>query len=430
MQQDTKMSTSTKVWTIVTGVLVVALLLVGGMLVFSRAPWAPAVQAEAPLNLPAYQPAADRAPLAGETTTAVVNAQTVVTAPVEVAQASEGDTSSQNNPGSLTYAGDIQAADKVPVGVEVNGKVLQLNVKVGDFVQAGDLLLQIDSTTLEVQRAQAIAGLKAAQAQLDGLNLAPDAGNVEAARASVGAANASYQKAVAGPTQQDLDIAEAQLRQAQAAVKQAQAAYDQVSWAPNIGALPQSAQLEQATLQVEAAQAQYDKITQGATQDVIDGAYAQVAAANAQLSTLQSGAKQPQLDAAQAQIDQAETALYLAQIQLDKATVRAPIDGVISVANTAAGANVSPGAPVFEILSKEIEIVISVEETRVPDIYTGQPATISVSAYPGRTFTGEIETIAPALDASTRTVKVTIRPTGDVSGIVPGMYATVELAQK
>jgi cobalt-zinc-cadmium efflux system membrane fusion protein len=103
---------------------------------------------------------------------------------------------------------------------------------------------------------------------------------------------------------------------------------------------------------------------------------------------------------------------------------------VISLANTAAGANVSPGAPVFEILSNEIEIVVAVEETRVPDIYKGQPATISVSAYPGRTFTGEIATIAPALDSSTRTVQVTIRPTGDVAGIVPGMYATVVLAQR
>jgi HlyD family secretion protein len=426
MQQVSKFFTSTKVWASITVMLVVALAVVGGMLFLSQG----AVEAKVPLNIPTYQPQAQRAESVTLPEQAEQTPEEAAQTPLQVAQAPEVSAElEQSMDGPLTYTGDIQAAQKVPVAVEVVGQVLQLNVDVGDSVKAGDVLLQIDSTTLEAQRAQAVAGLKAAQAQLDQLMLDPDASNVEAARANVAAANAAYQKALDGPTQQDLEIAEAQVRQAEAAVKQAQAAYDQVAWAPNIGALPQSVQLEQATLQYEAAQAQYEKLTQGATQDVIDGAYAQVAAANAQLASLQEGAKQPQIDAVQAQIEQAETALYLAQLQVDKATVRAPIDGVISMADTAVGANVAPGAPVFEILSNESEIVIAVEEFRLPEIYTGQPAAISVSAYPGREFTGEVTTIAPALDAATRTVQVTIRPTGDATGLVPGMFATVELGR-
>lgn len=432
MHKMSKFFNSSRVWTIITSALVAALVLVGGSLLMPNSP----VKANETVELPAYQPQGQRAEVvrAESVEAAPVQvaqvAEPVAEAPVQVAQVAEVSAApAQSNGGTLSYAGEIQAAKKVPVAVEVIGQVLALNVDIGDAVMAGDILLQVDSTTLEVQRSQALAGLKAAQAQLDLLLLDPNASNVAAAQASIAAANAAYQKAIAGPTQQDLEIAEAQLRQAQAAVKTAQAAYDQVAWSPNIGAMPQSTQLEQATLQVEAAEAQYEKITMGATQDVINGAYAQVAAANAQLANLQEGALQPQIDAVHAQIEQAETALYLTQLQVDKATVRAPIDGVISMANTAVGANVAPGAPIFEILSNDTEIVIEVEEFRLRDVAIGQAATIRVSAYPDREFTGEVALIAPQLNSSTRTVQVTIRPTGDAAGLLPGMYSTVDLAR-
>ncbi len=59
-----------------------------------------------------------------------------------------------------------------------------------------------------------------------------------------------------------------------------------------------------------------------------------LASARAQLMRLEEGAKPAQVQAAQAQVRQAETALYLAQLQLDKALVRAPISGVVASVNT------------------------------------------------------------------------------------------------
>jgi RND family efflux transporter MFP subunit len=160
---------------------------------------------------------------------------------------------------------------------------------------------------------------------------------------------------------------------------------------------------------------------------VISGARAQVVNAQAQLDRLLRGATQPQIDMVKAQIQQAETALYLAQIQVDKASVRSPIDGIVSRVNTAVGANVAPGAPVFELLSNDVKVVIAVEELRLAEVEVGQPVTIRVNAYPDRSFTGEVTIIAPELDPSTRTAQVTIRPTGDATGLAPGMFATVEL---
>ena len=196
-----------------------------------------------------------------------------------------------------------------------------------------------------------------------------------------------------------------------------------------IAALPESQQLQQATLAYEAAQAQYDKIVKGATDDVIAGAYAQLAQARAQLQRLEEGAKPAQIQAVEAQVRQAETALYLAQLQLDKATVRAPVDGIISQVNTAAGAMALPGSPVARILSPEVKIVIPVEESRMAQLQVGQPARIRVNAYPDRVFEGVVAIVAPQLDPASRTVPVTVRPTSDAAGLSPGMFATVELLQ-
>ena len=67
------------------------------------------------------------------------------------------------------------------------------------------------------------------------------------------------------------------------------------------------------------------------------------------------------------------------------------------------------------------------EEARLSQLKVGQKAVIRVNAYPDRTFDGKVAIIAPELDPSTRTVQVTIRPTGDASVLAPGMSATVEL---
>ncbi|HXF60129.1 MAG TPA: efflux RND transporter periplasmic adaptor subunit [Caldilineaceae bacterium] len=325
------------------------------------------------------------------------------------------------------YTGEVLPEESVPVIVEVGGQVIELNMEVGQRVNAGDILLRIESSTLEAQRAQALAGLEAAQAQLELLQAEPDEADIEAARAAVAAADAAYKRALEGPTAEELTVAESQLRQAEAAVKRAQAAYDQVAWNPVISALPESLQLEQATLALEAAQAQYDRLVQGATADVIAGAYAQVASARAQLRRLEEGAEPAQIQAAAAQVRQAETALYLAQLQLDKATVRAPITGIISQVNIAVGAMAAPGNPVAILLSPAVKVVIPVEESNMAALWVGQPARIRVNAYPDRTFAGEVAIIAPELDPATRTVRVTIRPTGDAAGLAPGMFATVEL---
>ncbi|MEM7535264.1 MAG: efflux RND transporter periplasmic adaptor subunit, partial [Chloroflexota bacterium] len=327
----------------------------------------------------------------------------------------------------FTYNGDVLAKDRVAIVAEASGMVLDLTIGVGDRVFMGDVVARIDSATLEAQRAQALAGLSASQAQLELTLETADSEDVEAAQAAVAAAQASYDRLLQLPDDEDLRIAQAQIRQTEAAVSLAQSAFDEVKHRPEIGMLPQSLNLQNATLQLEAARAQYEKAIKGPTADAIAGAYAQLASARAQLARVQEGPKRAQIQSVEAQVKQAETNLYLSQLRLDKATARAPIDGIVTQVNTSIGAMASQGSPIAMLLSPEIEIIISIEEFRLSQIQVGQPALIRVEAYPDLVFLGEVAVIAPELDAATRTFKVTVRPAGDAMELLPGMFATVDL---
>lgn len=388
------------------------------------------VQAVAPDSAGGIEGQAEEAPSAqGETE--VTEAQTEEPAqasqPQTVALASPAQAASVSSLIGASYSGEIVADRQVSVMAEVSGQVRDVLVDVGDRVTAGTVLARIDAATLEAQREQALAGLIAAQSQLDLLTAAPATADLEAARASVNAAAAAYRRAANGPTDEDLELALAQVRQAEASVRSARAAYNQVRGNPNIGMLPQSLQLEQATIGLEAAQIQYDKAAAGATEDAVAGAYAQLVSARSQLERLERGAEAAQIRAAEAQVRQAETALYLTQLQLDKATVTAPIDGVVAQVQTSAGNMAAPGAPIFVLLSDQVRISIPVEETRLSDLRIGQRATIRVNAFPGQTFEGQVTNIAPSLNTATRTVPVTIRPVDGTTLLMPGMSATVTL---
>jgi len=336
-------------------------------------------------------------------------------------------TVAQPTTGALRYSGEIAADHQVVVVAETAGMVLDLPLQIGDVITKGALVAQLDTTFLEAQKAQAMVGLEAATAQLALVKMPPDEDDLAAAQATVNAAGAAYTRASGGLTQEEQRLVLAQLKQAQAAVTVAQAAYNQVKGNPAIGMLPQSLQLQQATIGVEAAQANYDKAMKGATQDVIAGAYAQLAGARAQLQRLKEGAKPEQIKAVEAQVKQAEMGVYLAQLQVSKATVKAPTDGIISRINSTVGAMAAPGAPLVTILSHEVKVTVAVEETRISQLAVGQPALIYVAAYPGRAFEGTVAYIAPELDPATRTVQVTIRPNTIVDELAPGMSAAVEL---
>jgi multidrug resistance efflux pump len=130
-------------------------------------------------------------------------------------------------------------------------------------------------------------------------------------------------------------------------------------------------------------------------------------------------------------VHQAETALYLAQLQLDKTTVRAPTSGIVAATSLFTGAMAAVGAPALVMISPEVELVIAVEEARMAALRIGQTVQIETLAYPGQLYRGSVVAIAPQIDTTTNTIEITIQPIisqadGALPALKPGMFATVE----
>lgn len=370
----------------------------------------------------AFDPADTTAPALP---TPTAQPESVTTTPTTSAPSDQPDL--EDDSGPWRYAAQVQAMEEITIVAEVAGRVLEMNVNEGDIVRAGQPLFRLDSTLLEAERAHALAALQAAQAQVELLQLPASDAEIEAARAQVALAEAVYQRALNGPNPDEVREAEARRFQAEAALRRAQAAYDQLAWNPLITSMPESAALDEAKRAFEEAQAAYDDLVKTATEEEIAKAYADLAAARAQLQRLEDGPEAAQIEAALAQVKEAETALYLAQLQLEKAAVRAPRDGVVAQLHLTVGSTAMPGSAVLMLYSPEIKLVFPVEERRMGQLHLGQEVQILVDAYPGQNFAGTISTIAPFVNPETGRVSVTVRPRDENPPFTPGMSATVEI---
>jgi HlyD family secretion protein len=140
---------------------------------------------------------------------------------------------------------------------------------------------------------------------------------------------------------------------------------------------------------------------------------------------------------AQASLTRAETNFELAELQLNDVTIRAPLAGTILTRNVEEGSviqsasgNVSGGTALFTMAAlASMRVRTLVDETDMGDLRAGMVATVSVEAYPGQTFRGEIEKIEPqAVVQQNVTMFPVIVTLDNAQGLLKsGMNAEVEI---
>jgi RND family efflux transporter MFP subunit len=118
---------------------------------------------------------------------------------------------------------------------------------------------------------------------------------------------------------------------------------------------------------------------------------------------------QQQLEAAKLKYQNAQTQFTLSKKQLENATVRSPVNGVISKRLIEEGSFLMPSVPVFLILEQNrMVFTVSVAEKDVLKLYAGQKADISIDAFSGKPFSGNIRGISAAPDLSGRYMVETV----------------------
>lgn len=110
-------------------------------------------------------------------------------------------------------------------------------------------------------------------------------------------------------------------------------------------------------------------------------------------------------------------------------TFYSPASGVVTKKDVVEGMKLEAGAMPYEIVDlSSVWVVADVYEAEIRQVTIGTPATLTLTAYPGRSFTGTVAFIAPMLDPQTRTVKVRLsfpNPAGDLR---PEMFGEVLLS--
>jgi HlyD family secretion protein len=140
------------------------------------------------------------------------------------------------------------------------------------------------------------------------------------------------------------------------------------------------------------------------------------------------------LDVNEAAVLSSEADLRLAEVNLGKAKIVAPIDGVILTRAVDPGATVasSLNAPVLFTIAgdlRHMELQVAVDEADVGKVETGQKAQFSVDAYPEESFPAEIETVRYAPETISNVVTYKAILTVDNSSLLlrPGMTATANI---
>ncbi len=229
------------------------------------------------------------------------------------------------------------------VGAEVPGRVVEVAVGDNDVVHEGQVLVRLDGADFEARVAKARADLDAA---------------VNRERAAHAAAESA---------EADGRAAETELRRASQDVERVQSLFT--------GGVSSRQQLDDAQARREAAQAR------------VAAAAGRAEAERAALGN-------------DALVRQAQAALQSAELDLAHTTVVAPFDGVVGRKNVELGALVNRGQPLLAISASEAPwIVANFKETQIARVTPGEKAEVRVDAFPDLTWTGRVESLAPATGA-------------------------------
>jgi membrane fusion protein, multidrug efflux system len=301
--------------------------------------------------------------------------------------------------------GRIQSTDNAyikahmtSISPEISGRVVEVPVHENQVVKQGETLLQIDQEPLKI----ALAG---AQAEL------------AAARNDIAAQKAAYRQ-----RQADLQMANDNVGLA----KREYARRENLFKAKTIS----ESDYDEARNQYSVAQAQVSGVQQDIQRILSD------LSGNPDIAP----EDHPRVQAAQAKVDQA-------QLDLRRATISAPSDGIVSqIDNIRAGTYLTAGRPAFSLVSdNDLWIDANLKETDLTYVRTGQEAHVSVDTYPSVDFIAEVESIGagtgsefsalPAQNATGNWVKVVQRipvrlklePKSDQPQLRAGMSVVVDI---
>jgi membrane fusion protein, multidrug efflux system len=138
---------------------------------------------------------------------------------------------------------------------------------------------------------------------------------------------------------------------------------------------------------------------------------------------------QATLDTDAANLKNANAQVAQQQAILDKKTLRAPFAGHLGIRAVDLGQYLSAGTVIVTLQALDpVFMDFFVPQQSMDQIRLGQTVTVKVDAYKDQSFTGEISAVNPKVDSSSRNVQIRATLKNADHRLIPGMYATVNIA--
>lgn len=355
-------------------------------------------------------------------------------------------------------ASGVITAQEIVLSSPHGGRIAAFYAAEGDHVEAGQELVVLDTALLEAQIVAREAQLAVAQAGLLQSEAGARPGAIVVAEAQLAQAEVVHQAALQrladakalreNPQEVNMHIAVAEIQveaaehRLQSAVELKDAAQvakdvleysqDQISnwpfpflppklpeeleaapyewWRAWAGVNAASASLQGAQARVAhwravLANPQELDAQVSMTQAAVIRAEAAVDAAQAQLDAYKAGASEEQLSVARAHVAQAQVALDALLAQREEMIIIAPVNGIVLSRVSHVGEVAAPGSKLLSLADlTEVKLTVYVAENRLAQIALDQEVSVSVDAFPERTFEGRVLRIADRAQYTPRNV--------------------------
>jgi len=251
-------------------------------------------------------------------------------------------------PSSIKVSGNIEATE-VNLGFKISGRIVQISVREGDWVEKGKVIARLDDEDLRQRFELAQATLRSSQARLE--------------------------KLLAGSRSEEIKEAEANLQQAQIDFENKKTQYERMK------ALFDGRVISRETL--DNAEARF-KIARAALEGATE-VYKKV----------REGPRKEDIEDGRAQVEQARASLKLAETQLGYASLPSPISGIVLVKSAEVGEVVNPGTSVLTIADiVNVWLKAYIPETELTRIRWGQEVIVTTDLHPKKEYKGKITFIS------------------------------------
>jgi membrane fusion protein (multidrug efflux system) len=258
------------------------------------------------------------------------------------------------------------AGDIYTIATKVNGTVKNIYVKSNQFVKKGEILLELDSVDYDVKVKEAQSALDAERAKL-----AETDARIESAKRM-----AAELSARAGAIKGFNESQQANLEQAESDMKRMESLYKEEL-------VPQE---------------KYEKTVTGHKSAL---AMEKASTEGLKYSTLSVETQRSAIKLAEAgkivllsSIKQKEALLEAAKLGFEYTKIYAPADGYVTKKSVQIGNQIMAGQPAMAVVSlDDVHVVANYKETQLERVKPGQKVEIEIDTYPGKKFTGKVESI-------------------------------------